>query len=72
MKSLSLEKRIIFVIACTDDKKIGEAKFKLAEYHAGFGKFDKTCYWSLPPDKSLQGYEILLTIFKHVERFHSN
>jgi hypothetical protein len=69
MRSYSAHKRIVYVIACNDDKKIGEAKFKLAEYHAGFGKYDKNYYCSLPSDKNVQGYKVLRTLFKDIRRF---
>jgi hypothetical protein len=72
MRNDHSEKRVIFAIACEDQKKIGEAKFKMADLHAGFGKFDKICYCSLPPDQSQQGYQVLKSIFKDVQLFHSN
>ena len=69
MKSLSFEKRCIFVITEADPRKINEAKFKLASCGYGYGRLDDRHYWSLPSSMSEKGYEILRSLFKHVQRF---
>lgn len=68
MKSLTLEKRAVFVIDNANESDIRQAKFKLAGLHFGYGKLDKAYYWSLPYDKMNQGYEVLTGLFYNVHR----
>lgn len=68
MKSLTLEKRTIFVITSANEKDISEVKFKLAGLQFGYGKYDHAHYWSLPHDKSKQGYDVLINMFDSVQR----
>ena len=68
MKSLSAEQRMIFAITNANEKSVTEAKFKLAGLHFGYGKFDCTHYWSLPPENSSQGYHVLKSLFNNIRR----
>ncbi len=69
MKSIHIDKRTVFVISgVTDEKKINEAKFKLSGLRFGYGRFDQGHYWSLPFDECHQGFQILKSMFIHVQQ----
>jgi hypothetical protein len=68
MKSISLEQRSVFIVTEADEKKISEAKFKLAGIQFGYGKFDHGYYWSLPFNKCSQGYTILKSLFGNIQQ----
>ncbi|MBL7958831.1 hypothetical protein JNL27_01190 [bacterium] len=70
MKSLTLDKRTVFVITGTNEKSISEAKFKLAGLKFGYGRLDQARYWSLPFENSILGFEILKTLFNNVKRIY--
>ena len=69
-------RRIVFMTETPDDHNngeaninfIGEAKHKLSPFRAGYGKFEKTHYWSLSHEDSHQAYQVLKSLFKIVRR----
>jgi hypothetical protein len=69
MHSIYIEKRSVFVTTdVVDEKIIREAKFKLAEFRYGYGRYENGHYWSFPFDQCAQGYQILKSLFSHIQQ----
>ena len=70
MRSITAEDRVIYVTFDINNKKISEAKFKLAGLNYGHGRIAREYYWSFPSKTSQIGYSILKQIFSEVKPIH--
>jgi len=63
MRCITHTDRVVYFVTTTDLRKVGEARFKLADLHSSYGKSADQHFWSLPKQNSNRAFEILNTIF---------
>ncbi len=64
MKCITHSNRVVYVITTDDLRKVGEARFKLAELNSSYGKSQNHHYWSLPTQHAITAERILRVIFE--------
>ncbi len=63
MRCITHTDRVVYFVTTSDLRKVGEARFKLADLRSSYGKSADQHFWSLPKHNSVRALEILNTIF---------